>query len=233
MYHGRIVERAPTARVFEHASPSVLSGSSCGEPRSPDGHLAPTLDGEPPDPFTEITGLRICGHGARSPSIDVALRRPALRVLRRWLPRSPAISPESGGAAAPSRELLIVSPSRTTASHSTSLGDGLGVCIEKSFVVQLHELQSAQQEHDLINNGNGRVTKDGSADFPKPRTRGTGSSSDSSEVITSANATSDSSSTSSRASRSLAAAARCGWCSEQVLKKNPRPQETLAKPKGA
>jgi peptide/nickel transport system ATP-binding protein len=80
MYHGRVVERAPTARVFDDPRHPYSKGLLAASPGAADGHLAPTLEGEPPDPFAEIAG---CAFVERCPiAVDrCRVERPPLRVL--------------------------------------------------------------------------------------------------------------------------------------------------------
>ncbi|HYI21978.1 MAG TPA: oligopeptide/dipeptide ABC transporter ATP-binding protein, partial [Candidatus Limnocylindrales bacterium] len=80
LYHGRVVELAPTARVFDRPRHPYTQGLLAASPGAAEGRLAPTLVGEPPDPFEKLAG---CAFAGRCPiAIDrCRVEAPPLRVL--------------------------------------------------------------------------------------------------------------------------------------------------------
>jgi len=79
MYLGRIVERAPTAQLFEAPQHPYTRGLLDASPTAEPGRLAPTLLGEPPTPFELEEG---CGFRSRCKyAVDeCATERPVLEI---------------------------------------------------------------------------------------------------------------------------------------------------------
>ncbi len=80
MYHGRVVEHSPTEDVFARPRHPYTQGLLAASPGASAGHLAPTLEGEPPDPFEHLEG---CAFAPRCPIAVArcAVEIPALRKL--------------------------------------------------------------------------------------------------------------------------------------------------------
>jgi len=73
MYLGRIVERAPTAQLFDEPQHPYTRGLLDASPTAEPGRLAPTLLGEPPTPFEQEVGCGFrsrCAHAVESCATD-------------------------------------------------------------------------------------------------------------------------------------------------------------------